>query len=171
METRAARCPVEDFERGRLPMVCAVTGRPAEGWYDETYESPTGLQYLLLLFGLVPFLIVRAVTRKTSKGRIPVTRATFTVLHDRARRRRRRTVTLLGVGGAAALLGIALLWSAADAGRVLAPLGLVVMAVGVAIDMSPSFLSGHVEPSGRWVVLENAHPAFAAAVEEQVRLG
>lgn len=172
METRAARCPVDDFERGRLPAVCALSGQPSEGVYTETFRSPVGGQSWLLLLGLAPFFIVRYATRKEAEGKVPVTRAAFASLERQARERRWRAALLV-------IAGIVALCAAGPLGaRVAVTLGWVIGLVGVGLvvagmvhDARTPLLRGHVEPSGRWVVLENAHPAFAAAVEEQVRLG
>jgi hypothetical protein len=170
MATRAARIPVDDFERGRLPAVCALSGQPADGSYTETLRSPVGNQAWLILVGLVPFLVVRYLTRKEAKGSVPVTRAAFASLEAQARERRWRA-GLLVLGGI--ILGPV---GAALAANVSVTLGWVVILLGVgafvggmAYDARTPLLRGHVEPSGRWVVFENAHPAFAAAVAEQVR--
>lgn len=172
METRAARCPADTFERGDLPAVCALSGQQADGAYTETFRSPVGSQYLLLLLGVVPFLVVRYATRKEAIGKVPVTRAAFLSLERQARDRRWRSLLLVAGGIVLGLAAGPLVASVATAlGAVvgLAALGLVV--AGVVHDVRTTLLRGHVEPSGRWVVIENAHPAFAAAVDDQVRLG
>lgn len=169
---RAARCPVEDFERGRLPAVCALSGLPSEGAYTETFRSPVGGQSWLLLLGLAPFFIVRYATRKEAKGKVPVTRAAFTSLERQARERRWRAALLIVagilVGAVAGPIGAQV---AVTLGWIVGLVGLGLIAAGMVHDARTPLLRGHVEPSGRWVVFENAHPAFAAAVEEQVRLG
>lgn len=171
METRAARCPVDDFERGRLPAVCALSGQPSEGSYTETLRSPVGGQSWLLLLGLAPFFIVRYATRKEAKGKVPVTRAAFASLERQARERRWRAFLLVGGGIAAFFVGGVVASSVAALGSTIAALGVVALVGGAIYDARTPLLRGHVEPSGRWVVFENAHPTFAAAVEEQVRLG
>jgi len=171
VETRAVRCPVDDFERGRLPAVCALSGQPSDGAYTETLRSPVGGQYLLLLFGVVPFLIVRYVTRKEAKGKIPVTRAAFASLEAQAKERRWRAFLLVGGGIAAWFLGAIVVADIPALGWVVIAVGTVAFLAGIVYDARTPLLRGHVEASGRWVVIENAHPAFAAAVADQVRTG
>lgn len=62
------------FEAGQLPPICANTGLPADGWTTTHAKSKIGAQWLLLLAGFVPFLIVRALTIKRSVGYLPVNR-------------------------------------------------------------------------------------------------
>lgn len=171
MDTTEARCPVEDFERGRLPAVCALSGLPSEGAYTETFRSPVGGQYWLLLLGLAPFFIVRYATRREAKGKVPVTRAAFTSLERQARERRWRALWLVGGGIATWFVGSVVAVSVAALGWTIIGLGTVAFLAGIVIDARTPLLQGHVEPSGRWVVFENAHPAFAAAVAEQVHRG
>lgn len=171
MANRSARCPVDTFERGRLPAVCALSGQPSDGVYAETLRSPVGGQYWLLLLGLVPFLIVRYATRKEARGKVPVSRAAFASLERQARERRWRAFGLVGGGLVAFFAGAVVAASVAALGSAVMALGVVAIVAGMVYDARTPLLRGHVEPSGRWVVFENAHPAFAAAVDQQTRFG
>lgn len=171
--SRTARCPIDAFERGALPAVCVTTGAPAEGWYTDRFESRVGAQWLLLLVGLLPFLVVRALTRKTAKGRVPVSREAFAAM-TAAGRRRTRWLVGLGLGGVVAA-GSGLAVVAGD--RAEGPVGPSLLVLGVVLLVAAGAVGarrtvpGHVEASGRWVVLEDVHPAFAAAVDQAVRTG
>lgn len=172
MMTRAARCPVDAFERGQLPQVCVLTGQPADGSYTETFRSPAGGQYWLLLLGLAPYVIVRLTTRQEARGKVPVTEAAFTALERQARDRRRRATLLIISGIALGLVaGPIGAGVAVGLGWALSLFALGLFVAGIVVDARTPLLRGHVERSGRWVVLENVHPAFAAAVEQQVRDG
>jgi hypothetical protein len=151
-------------------MVCAVSGERADGTCTETFRSPVGGQYWLLLLGIVPFLVVRYVTRGEAKGKVPVARVAFASLERQARERRWRAAGLILGGMVIGLASGPIGAGVSDAlGWAIALVGLGLFLAGVVYDSRTPLLRGHVEPSGRWVVFENAHPAFAAAVDAQVR--
>ena len=52
-----ATASVEDLESGHLPSVCAKTGLPATGFTTVRVSNLPGWTWILLLFGIWPFLI------------------------------------------------------------------------------------------------------------------
>ena len=50
---------VQDLERRSLPAVCVKTGLPAEVGVAKTYVWVPGWTWILILFGIFPFLIAR----------------------------------------------------------------------------------------------------------------
>lgn len=61
-----------DFRNGKLPPVCVHSGAPADEWLDVSAKSRIGAQWLLLLVGIVPMILVRALTIKRASGYLPV---------------------------------------------------------------------------------------------------
>ena len=168
---RATRCPVDTFERGRLPSVCALTGKRSEGVYPARFESEIGAKWLLLFLGLVPFFIVWAITRKTALGRIPVTEDAFVTLEVQRRRRALAAWSMFLGGILSAVLGVFVGVGVEALGVALVVIGMGLIVAAFVVNSRTPTLKGFVEPSGRWVVITNAHPAFAEAVGRQVRLG
>ncbi|MBP9066620.1 MAG: hypothetical protein KBF84_11105, partial [Candidatus Microthrix sp.] len=64
--------PVRHFTEPSLPHVCAWTGEPATDWEPLTVKNQIGAQWWLLLLGVFPLIIVRAVTVKQVTGYLPV---------------------------------------------------------------------------------------------------
>ena len=64
--------PVRHFTEPSLPHVCAWTGEPATEWEAITVKNRIGAQWWLLLLGIFPLVIVRAVTVKQVTGYLPV---------------------------------------------------------------------------------------------------
>lgn len=171
MSAQESRCPVDTFERGALPSVCVLTGEPSDGVYRTRFTSRIGAWWFLLLLGVVPFVIVWAVTRKTAMGRLPVTERAF-VSVEHQRRRRMATSWSLYLGGLVVMIGgIVVSQTGRVVGAGLFAAGVIVVVAGFVVAARTPTISGFVEPSGRWVVLTNAHPSFAAAVDRQSRSG
>src|SRR5436853_2277724 len=63
---------VEDVEEGHLPSVCAKTGRPADGFTTLEFASAPGWTWILLLFGIFPFLYAQHFASRRFYARIPV---------------------------------------------------------------------------------------------------
>jgi hypothetical protein len=63
---------VEDVEEGHLPSVCAKTGRPADGFTTLEFASAPGWTWILLLFGIFPFLIAQHFATRRIYARIPM---------------------------------------------------------------------------------------------------
>jgi hypothetical protein len=153
------RVPRARFRAGELPPVCAKTGEPAAGWVVVEAQRLPGWTFLLLLFGIVPFLIALAFAPERVRGLVP--------LGTRANQRLRtgRTVRWTTVPLGLVLLGVALasgsrvaLWPA---------IVLLVGAVVVYLVEVAWSVGGRVEPDGEHVVLTGVHPAFRSAVQAE----
>ncbi len=67
-----AAVTVEDFENGHLPAVCAKTGEAADGFASIEFTSTPGWTWILLLFGILPFLIARYFSTQRIAGLVPM---------------------------------------------------------------------------------------------------
>ncbi len=67
-----AAATVEDLESGRLPPVCAKTGGPADGFATIVFTSTPDWTWILLLFGIFPFLIARYFSAVRIVGLVPM---------------------------------------------------------------------------------------------------
>ena len=67
-----ATASVEDVEQGNLPRVCAKTGQPADGFKTLQFVSTPGWTWILLLFGILPFLIARYFAARRIYALIPM---------------------------------------------------------------------------------------------------
>ena len=151
-----AAATVDDLEAGTLPPVCAKTGEAADGSASLQFTSTPGWTWILLLFGIFPFLIARYFSTVRVIGIVPMS--------DTALRR-----------------GRAFTWT--YRGFVL--LGVLVVALGFAADASTVVLIGcgtllgtvlfallawpFVWPTGRvsdgWVWLSFVDERFAEELE------
>ena len=153
MARTAAR--VEDFEAGRLPSVCAKTGEVADGFTAIAVTSTPSWTWLLLLFGIFPFLIARAFSATRVVGFVPMSEVAL-------RRGRAFTWTYRGFFLFGALV-LAFGWI----------IDMDVLAVGVgALAAAIIFTSVgwlFVWPTGRldgdWVGLFHVHKRFARALD------
>ncbi len=164
---------VDDAVRGRLPLVCAKSGEPADLVVRVRHTVGNGLRgwaWLLVLFGppgwlalLVVLLLAPADEHLTV--RVPHSRAAY----DRERLLERLRLAAFGLGLAAALAALAgrgmfpLLWLALVAAFFVAAVALHAMISFQAVRVS-------LDASRRWVTLSGVHPAFVRAVEERQRL-
>jgi hypothetical protein len=67
-----AAATVGDLETGTLPPVCAKTGRPADGFATMEFTSTPSWTWILLLFGIFPFLIAQYFSRVRVVGQVPM---------------------------------------------------------------------------------------------------
>ena len=67
-----AAATVEDLESGHLPPVCPKTGEPADGFATIVFTSTPEWTWILLLFGIFPFLIARYFTTARIVGLVPM---------------------------------------------------------------------------------------------------
>jgi hypothetical protein len=158
-----ARVRATDIEDDALPRVCVVTGEQGDRHWRVRYDNPAGALWLLLLFGILPFVIARLVTRHQVEGRLPISDQGIAIV--RAVRRRGRISALVALGCAVVGLGAGF----ALASGLIAIVGVV---VAVVIWVVTTFLyvdpvEGSVEQSGRWVRLTGTHPAFDRALTRE----
>jgi membrane-bound ClpP family serine protease len=158
---------------GGLPAVCVKTGQPADRWVRRSFSTAPRWTYWLLLagvlvLGVIPYLIVRAVVSVKATGQLPFTRTVASRL------------VAFTVGGLAALLvGIILfvVGAAANSGAV-AVLGVLLFFLGLVLLVASGRMSPRAVvrkqnefPNDRVVVLRKVHPKFAEAVSAQQRAG
>jgi hypothetical protein len=151
-----AAATVEDLVAGRLPLICAKTGDRAEGFVPIEFSSTPGWTWILLLFGIIPFLIARAFSTVRVVGHVPMS--------DVARRRTRAfnwaSIGFLLLGLVVLAIGVA-----TSTAVVLTGVAMVVAtALFVAIGLPFVLPFGQVE--GDWVQLSFVDRRFARALDD-----
>ena len=164
---------VDDAVRGRLPLVCAKTGEPADlviRMQHPVRSGVSGWVWLLALLGPPGWLALLVVLMLFSSTeyltvRIPETEAVYA---------RERSLERFRLGAFLAAPFVALcglvypgmfpaLWFGLAASLLVA--GLLLHAL-----VSSEAIRVRLDASRRWVTLSGVHPAFVRAVEEQERL-
>lgn len=99
--------PADAYASGHLPHVCVRTGAPTLEHQLHVVKSRIGAQWLLLLVGLVPFVLVRALTTNRVIGALPVNQGEEERRRSTAREATRVARTKLAVASLswAAVLG------------------------------------------------------------------
>jgi hypothetical protein len=145
----------EQLVRGELPPICVVTGGPADGTVTCRLESLPTWTWILLLFGVVPFLVALLFAQERIEGQVPVVREVVTRFHLL-----RKRAALLAAGAFLALI-VAIPGPTIPALVVSAG----VMATALATGLWARWRFIHGRPVGdRRVRLSGVHPDFAAAV-------
>jgi hypothetical protein len=67
-----ATASVQDLESGHLPDVCAKTGLHADGFTTIRFSNLPGWTFILLLFGIWPFLIAAYFATRRIDGLVPM---------------------------------------------------------------------------------------------------
>lgn len=180
------RVPVDDFVVGDLPMVCARTGRPADGLVGvESREGVFQIWWLLLVFlgpfGIVAIVLLWTLARRPGRvgGSVPMTHE---ALADQ-----NRIIGLANWAGVVPIVafaaGVAILlspssslaWLPFSHEAVAVALLVVALVGGMAMMVVTSGLANRrrvtvrLDGSGRWVEIRNVHGDFARAVDRQVR--
>jgi hypothetical protein len=149
-----AAARVEDLEAGRLPPVCAKTGEAAEGSATIEFTSTPAWTWILLLFGILPFLIARAFSKTRVRGIVPMSDAAL---------RRARTFNWICAG--ILVLAAILLVTGFVGHPHLLMAGLVTL-IGALVFLAVGwwfvYPSGQI--SGEWVWLSSVDPRFAEAL-------
>lgn len=152
-----ANARVADLERGTLPQVCAKTGVPTHGWAKIRFSSAPTWTWILLLFGILPFLIAQYFATVHVEGIVPMS--------DVAQRRvtvfNRLFIGFVALGVVVIAAGFVL---DTEAAVILVGLAILVAAVFAMFLAMPSVLpSGAV--MGEWVQLSFVHERFAAELD------
>jgi hypothetical protein len=149
---------VEDLVAGTLPPFCAKTGAPADGFATVEFTSTPAWTWILLLFGILPFLIARAFSRVRVVGLVPMSDAAL-------RRGRVFTWTYLG----AFALGIALIVIAvASESSIAAVSGIVALIAALLVTaIGWPFIWPTGQLTGDWVWLSFVDGRFADAVDRR----
>jgi hypothetical protein len=147
----------EDLASGALPEVCVITGQPTDIVARTRFESLPDWTWLLLLFGVLPFLVALAFASERIPALIPLSQDAI----DRRRGHRRRA--FLSGGAAVALFALA----AVAESVVLVWLALVALVLVLVSLLGRSRSLPRVRPdrSGLGVWLRGVHPRFVEAVE------
>jgi hypothetical protein len=151
----------EDLASGALPEVCVVTGQPTDILARTRFEWLPDWTWILLLFGVLPFLVAVAFASERIPALIPLSQEAV----DRRRGHRRRAI-LAGAAGAALFAAayvveeVWLVWLA------LAALGLVLVSL---LGLWRSLPRARPDRSGLGVRLRGVHPRFVEAVETRDR--
>lgn len=159
------------FRAGRFPQVCVVTGQPATTQERREAKSPVGALWLLLLFGVLPFVVVRLLSVKRADGILPYDRAGAESQESFKQAHKRQTIWGLALWGIALVVFlVAMSWYEPDltyhlpmytfaSGSALAGLVVLVRASRSPIQRVRVSLS----PAGEVVTISNAHDAFCQA--------
>ena len=153
-----AAVTVEDLENGHLPAVCAKTGRAADGYATIVFTSTPGWTWILLLFGIVPFLIARYFSTQRIAGLVPMS--------DLALRRGRAfTWTNRGfflLGGLVFVIG--LFFTTAHPNILAVGLGILIVTLLIMLVCWP-FVWPTGSVTGEWVWLSFVNDRFARAID------
>ncbi|MGE5225467.1 MAG: hypothetical protein ACM3OO_01180 [Planctomycetaceae bacterium] len=153
MARAAAR--VEDLEAGRLPPVCAKTGQAADGYARIEFTSTPSWTWILLLFGIFPFLIARAFSKVRVVGIVPMSDAAL---------RRGRTFDRAFAGLLVLAVVLVTVGLVADRPHLLMA-GLVTLVGSLLfLVVGWSFVWPTGQPSGDWVWLTSVDEGFARAL-------
>jgi hypothetical protein len=141
------------FKEGKFPAVCCKTGRPADVSRRWEFSNTPGWTWILLLFGIFPFLIATAFVTERFSGVLPLSTPAESRLVVAKR--------LVWLFGAAAVAFFALGLTSYDA---VIPIALAFAGLCVITIAIRSFLSPNANLDGRDVViLSNVHRDFVAA--------
>ena len=157
-----------DFRDGQLPDVCVLSGEPADNAMLVRATSPP--PYVLLLFGILPFLIASWLSTSGVDGQVPIRHARYLA----AARRLRRWRVHAGVAGGLVVVAVALLLMQDPALRVLAGVSALAGAGALGAGVRPYLASRvlFVRPRLRrdptWIDLRSVHERFAAAADGDV---
>jgi hypothetical protein len=153
---------VADLEAGTLPQVCAKTGVPTDGWAKIRFSSAPTWTWILLPFGIFPFLIAQSFATVHVEGIVPMS--------DVAQRRvtvfNRLFIGLVALGA----LVIVVAWWALDTEPAVILVGLAIMvAAAVVMFLSLPFVLPSGAVMGEWVQLSFVHERFAAELDRFYR--
>jgi len=154
--------PIGQLEAGALPPVCVKSGRDATRWESAEFAAVPAWTYALLLFGVLPFLLVRLTTGTRVKVKMPASRNVAA--------QRWAVAAVVAVSGIAAVLLLLAAPLASSVALGVASGMLFVVAISTYLLAWPRvWVRGTIR--GGEVVLRGVHPAFAAATAEITRRG
>jgi len=153
----SASATLEDFAAGDLPRICVKSGVETRSFTNIRITSAPGWTWILILFGILPFIIVRYFFAKSAAGRVPVS--------EEVGRRVRNTQWILL---AAFLAGVALIVVGIFGGVYMAEGGFVLAVIALVIlegFRGTWWISGRVVGKDVW--LYGVHADFARALGAQ----
>jgi hypothetical protein len=147
---------VSDLEGGTLPPVCAKTGVQTDGYTKIRFSSAPAWTWILLLFGIFPFLIAQFFATVRIEAIVPMSE----LAQRRVTAFNRLFIGLVALSLAVIAVGIALDTSTA----ILVGLAmLLIVVVAMLLALSSVLPSGQI--SGEWVELSVVHERFAAELD------
>ena len=123
------------------------------------YVNPAGALVLLLLFGVLPYVVARFLTRHEVVGQLPISDEGMALVREFRRKRLLGLLAALVVGVGGIVLGMLGSWQV-GLGAVIG--AFLVWLVPAVVWIGP--VTGEVEQNGRWVELTGVAPAFASAI-------
>jgi hypothetical protein len=153
---------VADLEAGTLPPVCVKTGIPTDGYTKIRFSSAPTWTWILLLFGIFPFLIAQYFATVHVEGIVPMS--------DVAQRRvtvfNRLFIGLVALGAVVIVVG----WWALDTEAAVILVGLAIMiAAAFVMFLALPFVLPSGAVIGEWVQLSFVHERFAAELDRFYR--
>ena len=150
--------PRQALAEGDLPPVCVRTGRPADGLVPIRFRPVPAWTWLLLPFGVLPFLVANLFAGELVVGDVPVTRSVV----DHHHRWRGRGLWL----GIAAVVGVglAVLGSSPWVAGLAVACGLT--SLGILAWRWATWITVKTDRNGLWVRLSGVDGAFAQAVAD-----
>jgi hypothetical protein len=146
---------VADLEAGTLPLVCAKTGEPSDGQVEIRFSSAPAWTWILLFFGIFPFLIAQYFATVHVDGLLPMS--------DVAQRRV-KILNRVFVGLAILALGVIVVGFLTESNFVLAGLAMLVAAI-VILAVGQSFVLPSGQVASEWVWLSFVDERFAAEMD------
>ncbi len=142
------------FEQGTFPVVCCKTGRPADLSRRWEFSNTPSWTWILIFFGVFPFLIATAFATERFSGVLPMS--------NLAESRFQVTKRLFWLFGVAAFASFVLSFAAFDP---MFPIAFAFAALALITIALNWFLSPNANLDGRDVViLSNVHRDFVAAI-------
>lgn len=163
----------DSFASGFLPSICVVSGEPATEMVPKKVESPVGVAWLGLALGVIPFVIIRAITSREIHGGIPYNKAAARKEPAYVARRRAFLLSSFGAlagGVACALLAETTLVGTNSGGQAWLVFGAIfLLAVALftllfGLRQPLRWLGATYDEPRRIVTLRRTHPRFAEAV-------
>ncbi|MEO5680735.1 MAG: hypothetical protein ABIS47_13825 [Acidimicrobiales bacterium] len=152
---------MDAFERGRLPGVCILSGEPTDDKMNVTVSNRPAVGWLLL-FGVIPYVIVKAMMTTSVSGSLPMTEEVYRGVKEAQRKGIPLYLGGFTAGVAGALL---LLLSVPGPGAILFGVGVAIVLAGAVITARSNPLRGlQLDRTGRWVELSNAADHFADTI-------
>jgi hypothetical protein len=148
---------VSDLEGGTLPRVCAKTGTPTDGYIKIRFSSAPPWTWILLLFGIFPFLIAQFFATVHVEGIVPMSG----VAQQRVKVFNRLFIGFVALG--ALVIGIG--WALDTEGDVIL-VGLAIMIAAIfGMLLAVPFVLPSGSVMGEWVQLSFVDERFAAELD------
>lgn len=165
----AVKVNLDDAMVGRLPAVCVMTGKRADGYAPMVVAKPLGLWWLLLVLGPIGVMLLVALyprVRVRYEVRVPMSALAF----DRWHRARVQRLWLSALGCTGLLVAAALWWLGGLALLIaLASAGMLLGALRAHLRVPWLQPSLTADRRGCRLTMLGVHHRFAAAVTSEAR--